>query len=78
MVLLFLNKRYRGGHSGGKWGYYFVFDGQSTIPSEHLTISKGFQSMLNHSVSQRGVWVLFGHPVLNLDTLFYHLHKSVL
>ncbi len=22
-------------------------------------------------VSQRGVWVSFGHPVLNLDTLFY-------
>ena len=26
---------------------------------------------LGHSVSQRGVWVTFGHPVSILDTVFY-------
>ena len=25
----------------------------------------------DHSISQRGVWVSFGHPVSILDTLFY-------
>ena len=25
----------------------------------------------HHSISQRGVWVSFGHPVSILDTLFY-------
>ncbi len=28
-----------------------------------------FHQMQRHSVSQGGVWVCFGHPVFNVDTL---------